>query len=155
MAFDLASAWRVRPWWMHALLGFCLFMTFLYLPYDIFFKPVAADEEVWFGFVLRGWWAKATAPLHWLIYAAGAYGFWRMARWMWPWAAIYCGQVALAMLVWNVVDERGGGWPAGLVAGALFLVPTVALWRSKARFGHAEEPRDARQPSQNTPALPH
>ena len=134
MAFDFAGVWRARPWWMHALLAFCLYMTFIYLPYDLFFKPVAADEEVWFGFVLRGWWAKATAPLHWLIYAAGAWGFWRMSRWMWPWAAVYCGQVAVAMAVWNVVDARGGGWLPGLVAAAVFLVPTVALWRSKRRF---------------------
>ena len=155
MAFDLASALRARPWWMNALLAFCLYMTFLYLPYDLFFKPVAADEEVWFGFVLRGWWAKATAPLHWLIYAAGAYGFWRMAPWMWPWAAIYCGQVVVGMVVWNVVDERGGGWLPGLVGGALFLAPAVALWRSKARF-RGEEPQPAQPPpSQNTPAMPH
>ena len=119
---------------MNALLAFCLYMTFIYLPYDLFVKPVAVDEEVWFGFVLRGWRAKATAPLHWLIYAAGAWGFWRMARWMWPWAALYCGQVALAMAVWNVVDARGGGWGPGLFAAALFLVPTVALWRSRERF---------------------
>ena len=134
MALDLAKAWRARPWWMNALLAFCLYMTFIYLPYDLFVKPVAADEEVWFGFVLRGWWAKATAPLHWLIYAAGAWGFWRMSRWMWPWAALYCGQVAVAMAVWNVVDARGGGWLPGMVAAAVFLVPTVALWRSKGRF---------------------
>ena len=134
MAFDFAGVWRARPWWMNALLAFCLYMTFIYLPYDLFVKPVAADEEVWFGFVLRGWWAKATAPLHWLIYAAGAWGFWRMSRWMWPWAAVYCGQVAVAMAVWNIVDARGGGWLPGLVAAAVFLVPTVALWRSKERF---------------------
>lgn len=141
MALDLAKAWRARPWWMNALLAFCLYMTFIYLPYDLFVKPVAADEEVWFGFVLRGWWAKATAPLHWLIYAAGAWGFWRMSRWMWPWAALYCGQVAVAMAVWNVVDARGGGWLPGLVAAAVFLVPTVALWRSKRRFQGGAESR--------------
>ena len=27
---------------------------------------------------LTGWWAKATEPVHWLIYGAGAYGFWKM-----------------------------------------------------------------------------
>ena len=154
MGFDVAAALRARPWWMNALLGFCVYMTFVYLPYDVFFKPVAADEEVWFGFVLRGWWAKATAPLHWLIYAAGAYGFWRMSHWMWPWAAVYCAQVAAAMLVWNVVDERGGGWLVGLVAGAVFAVPAAALWLAKARFrgggGHS-----ARRPvPQSAPAPP-
>ena len=85
-----------RPWWMNLIFLFCLYMTFIYLPFDLFVKPVALDEEVWFGFVLRGWWAKATEPLHWLIYGAGAYGFWKMARWMWPWAAVYAAQVSLA-----------------------------------------------------------
>ncbi len=118
---------------MNLLWGFCLYMTFIYLPFDIFFKAVADDEEVWFGFVLRGWWAKATAPLHWAIYAAGAFGFWRMSRWMWPWAAAYSAQIAIAMAVWNLLDERGS-WPAALISFAVFAVPTVALWRAKALF---------------------
>ena len=134
MAFDVVAELRRRPWWMNVLWGFCVYMTFIYLPYDLFFKPVAEDEEVWFGFVLHGWAAKLTAPLHWLIYAAGAYGFWKMARWMWPWAALYMAQVAIAMLVWNLIDERGGGWTAGLVSAAIVLLPTVALWLAKGRF---------------------
>lgn len=138
MAFDVVAELRRRPWWMNVLWGFCLYMTFIYLPYDLFFKPVAEDEEVWFGFVLHGWAAKLTAPLHWLIYAAGAYGFWKMARWMWPWAALYMAQVAIAMLVWNLIDERGGGWTAGLVSAAVVLLPTVALWVAKGRFQRSE-----------------
>ena len=134
MAFNVAAELRRRPWWMNVLWAFCLYMTFIYLPYDLFFKPVAEDEEVWFGFVLHGWAAKLTAPLHWLIYAAGAYGFWKMARWMWPWAALYMAQVAIAMLVWNLIDERGGGWIAGLVSAAIVLLPTVALWLARGRF---------------------
>ena len=125
---------RRRPWWMTLMWAFCLYMTFIYLPFDLFFKPVAEDEEVWFGFVLTGWAAKATAPLHWLIYGAGAYGFWKMSRWMWPWAAVYAAQVMVAMLVWNLVDPRGGGWIPGLIAGAIFAVPTAALWFAKGHF---------------------
>ena len=123
-----------RSWWMNLTFAFCLYMTFIYMPFDIFFKPMAQDEEVWFGIVLRGFWAKATAPLHWLIYAALAAGFFRMSRWMWPWAAIYVAQIALSMLVWNLVDPRGMGWSGGLVAGAIFLVPTIALWRARSVF---------------------
>lgn len=119
---------------MQLLLVFCLYMTFVYMPFDLFIKPVAEDEEVWFGFVLHGWWAKATAPLHWLIYAAGAYGFWHMDRRMWPWAAVYAFQVVIAMLVWNLLDPNGGGWTAGLIAAALFALPAVALWRARAAF---------------------
>ena len=134
MAFDIVAELRRRPWWMNVLWGFCLYMTFIYMPYDLFFKPVAEDEEVWFGFVLHGWAAKLTAPLHWLIYGAGAYGFWKMARWMWPFAALYTAQIAIAMLVWNLIDERGGGWTAGLVSAAIIALPTVALWRARGRF---------------------
>ena len=125
---------RRRPWWMNLLWGFCLYMTFIYVPFDLFLKPVAQDEEVWLGFVLHGWAAKATAPLHWLIYGAGAYGFWKMARWMWPWAAVYFAQIAIAMLVWNLVDPRGGGLLSGSISAAVLLVPTVALWLAKERF---------------------
>ena len=142
VAFDVVAELRRRPWWMNVLWAFCLYMTFIYLPYDLFFKPVAEDEEVWFGFVLRGWAAKATEPLHWLIYAAGAYGFWKMSRWMWPWAAFYAAQVAIAMLVWNIIDSRGSVF-MGIVSAAIFVVPTVALWRAKERFRAAPAGDDA------------
>lgn len=134
-ATKLADTLSRRPWWMNLLFAFCLYMTFIYMPYDVLFKPVAQDEEVWFGIVLHGWAAKLTAPLHWAIYAAGAWGFWRMSAWMWPWAALYAAQVAIAMAVWNVIDPRGDGLLMAAVSGALFLVPTVALWRARARFG--------------------
>ena len=130
----LVAELRRRPWWMNVLWAFCLYMTFIYMPFDLFFKPVAEDEEVWFGFVLTGWAAKATEPLHWLIYGAGAYGFWKMSRWMWPWAGVYAAQVMVAMLVWNLVDARGGGWIPGLIAAAVFAVPTAALFLAKRRF---------------------
>ena len=112
---------------------FCLYMTFIYMPFDIFIKPVAVDQEVWFGFVLTGWAAKLTAPLHWAIYAAGAYGFWKMRWWMWPWAAIYVAQIALGMGIWSLLDPRGGLW-TGVVSMAVMTVPAIALWRAKARF---------------------
>jgi hypothetical protein len=119
---------------MNLLFAFCVYMTFAYVPFDLFLKPVAADEEVWFGIVLHGWWAKATAPLHWLIYGFGAYGFWKMRSWMWPWAALYAAQVSVAMLVWNGIDPRGAGWGVGLVGAALFALPAVALWRARHQF---------------------
>ena len=134
LAARAAAGWHRRPWWMNAMWAFCLYMTFIYMPYDVFLKPVAQDEEVWFGFVLHGWAAKLTAPVHWAIYAAGAWGFWKLSAWMWPWAALYAGQVAIAMAVWNLIDPRGGGWLAAALSGGLFLVPTVALWRVRWRF---------------------
>ena len=127
---DLASE---RPHWMNAIFAFCLFMTFIYMPFDVFWKPVDQDQEVWFGFMLTGWWAKATAPLHWAIYAAGAYGFWKMRRWMHPWAALYVAQIAIGMGVWSLLDERGGP-VAGVISFALFAALSVAIWRSRQRF---------------------
>lgn len=137
---------RRRPWWMTIIWAFCLYMTFAYMPFDMFWKPVAEDEEIWFGFTLTGWWAKATEPLHWLIYGAGAYGFWRMHRWMWPWAAVYATQVVIAMLVWNLLNDEGG-WIPGLVSAAIFSVPAVALWMSRSRFqGGDDRPDTPEQP---------
>ena len=48
----LSTEWRRRPWWMNCALCFCLFMTFVYMPFDMLLKPVAEDQEVWFGFLL-------------------------------------------------------------------------------------------------------
>ncbi len=132
----------MRPWWMNLIMGFCLYMTLIYMPFDIFWKPVAQDEEVWFGITLHGWPAKLTAPLHWLIYGGLAYGFWRMRSWMWPWAAVYLAQVTIGMLVWNLLDPRGDGLVRGLVAAAVFLVPTVALLRARSTFGNPSDSAD-------------
>ena len=43
-------------------------------------------------------------------------------------------QVATGMLVWNLLAARGRGWPAGVIAALIFLLPTVALWRAKPLF---------------------
>ena len=123
-----------RPWWMNLIFYFCVYMTLVYMPFDIFIKPVEADHEVWFGLTLTGWWAKATAPLHWLIYGFGAYGFWKMKPWMWPWAAVYAAQVVVAMLVWNVISVNGKGVLAGIITATLFSAPMLALWASKTLF---------------------
>ena len=46
---DLKAEWAKRPWWMNLIWLFCLYMTFIYMPFDMFYKPVAEDAEVWFG----------------------------------------------------------------------------------------------------------
>ena len=38
------------------------------------------------------------------------------------------------MIVWNLIDDNGGGIVAASIAGAIFAVPMVALWLAKARF---------------------
>jgi hypothetical protein len=131
----LKADWVSRPRWMNPIFYFCLYMTFVYMPFDLFFKPLASDHEIWFGIALTGWWAKGTEPLHWAIYTAGAYGFWRMKAWMWPWAAVYLAQVVIAMFVWNLVNPHGQGVVAGVVASAVFSVPMIAIWRAKKSFG--------------------
>lgn len=73
-----------RPHWMNALMIFCAYMTFIYMPFDLFYKPVDQDAEVWFGYMLHGWAAKATEPLHWLIYGAGFFGFLKMNNGCFP-----------------------------------------------------------------------
>jgi len=127
----LGERFAERPWWMNVLMVFCAFMTFVYMPWDFFIKPVSADQEAWLGILLRGPAAKLTEPIHWAIYAAGTYGFWRMRPWMWPWAALYAATVTFGMFVWPIVYLGGFG---GVVLGVVSAIPlglvTRALWRS-------------------------
>lgn len=124
-----------RPWWMNLLMLFCGFMVFVYVPWDLLSKPIAEAQEVWFGIMLTGWAAKATEPLHWLIYLGGAIGFWKMKHWMHPWAALYTLQVAIGMLVWNLLYSSGGGLIGGLISATPFLILGLLLWRARYRFG--------------------
>jgi short-subunit dehydrogenase len=129
-----------RPAWMNALMIFCAFMAFVYVPWDFLVKPVAQDQEVWFGIMLHGPLAKLTEPLHAAIYAAGAYGFARMKSWMFPWAAVYVAQVAIGMLVWGVLYVDGVSGPIfGTVAFLPFAGLTLALWRAEPLFGASDE----------------
>ncbi|MEM8766723.1 MAG: hypothetical protein AAGE43_04720 [Pseudomonadota bacterium] len=136
----LGSFWQQRPWWLNGVWLFCLYMTFVYMPWDMFWKSQEQWEEVWFGFTLRGWPAKLTEPIHWAIYAAGSYGIWKMKSWLWPWMALYCGQIAVAMLIFNIIagpgvgDGRGGGLLAGAILFIAFSWLTATLWRAKPLF---------------------
>lgn len=109
-------------------------MTFAYVPFDFFWKPVEQDQEVWLGFLLTGKAAKATEPLHWAIYAAGTYGFWKMRAWLHPWAALYSASIALGMLIWGVRDERSNALYVGLAGFVPFALLSVALWRARSLF---------------------
>ena len=138
-----ARLFQGRPAWLSVSMLFCACMTFVYLPWDFFWKPVAVDQEAWFGVVLTGWAAKATEPLHWAIYAAGTYGLYRMRAWMWPWASLYVLQIAIGMFVWQLLDDRGRGWLLGVVAALPFLVLSVMLWRARPLFGRPPGATDA------------
>ncbi len=114
-------------------MAFCAYMTFIYMPFDLFWKPVAEDQEVWFGIVLTGWYAKAAALPHWAVYGAGFYGFLRMKSWMHPWASLYTAQVAVSMLLWNVLDERGQ-LASGFISGTVFVLLTIAIFNARDEF---------------------
>jgi short-subunit dehydrogenase len=131
----LRTLFAGRPWWMNAVMVFSAYMAFVYLPWDLFVKPVAVDEEVWFGIRFHGWAAKFLEPFHWAVYAAGAYGFRRMKAWMWPWAAVYAGQVAFGMLVWPWLYVGGFlGFLLGIVSVVPFAVLSWALWEARPLF---------------------
>ena len=120
---------RPRPAWVNALLAFTAFMAFVYTPWDLLMKPVAVDQEVWFGVLLTGWAAKATEPLHLALYAAFSWGLWKMRPWMRLWGTAWIVQIAIAMLVWNLTDERGS-LLGGIVTGALFTWLARVYWRA-------------------------
>ena len=137
-ATETTSWWQhqltARPVWMQPLMLFCIYMAVIYMPWDIFVKPVAEDQEVWFGYMFTGWAAKATAPLHWIVYAAGAWGFWHMKPWMWPWAAVYCAQITIGMVVWILLYESKAPIYAVLFIGALFAGLTWVLHKARPAF---------------------
>ena len=129
----IKSDWNSRDWWMNLIFYFCMYMTFIYMPFDLFLKPVEEDQEIWFGFTLTGWYAKATEPLHWIIYGLGTYGFWKMKTWMWPWASIYVAQIVISMFVWNILSYRGDLLSA-IISASVFCIPMVMLWISREKF---------------------
>jgi hypothetical protein len=117
---------------MTALAVFCLLTVVFLVPRDLFF-PETRDVEVWFGFELRGRAALLTAPLHWAIFAAGAWGFWRQERWIVPAAAAYVFYVAISHLIWSEASPNGRGWPIGLAQAAAISIPGFLLLRARPR----------------------
>lgn len=115
-----------RPGWATALALFCA-GTVVFLVVRDLSIPEVRDTEVWLGFELHGGWAWATAPLHWGVFALGAWGFWRMRAWVWPWASVYAFSIAVGHLVWNLTSPAGEGWRAGCIQLALFSLPAIAL----------------------------
>ena len=130
---------------MNALMLFCAYMTFIYLPWDVFSKPLSEDQEVWFGLLFTGWAAKAGGFLHWYVYGAGFWGFWKMRTWMFPWAALYTAQIAASMAVWSFLDARGDGITTGLLVAIPFLTLAAALWRTS-YFKPADKKAETAEP---------
>lgn len=123
---------RDRPPLMSALALFCL-VTVAFLVYRDLLVPEVRDVEVWLGFELRGTAARLTAPVHWAIFALGAWGAWHDRRWFLPCAAGYTFYVALSHLVWSEVSPNGGGWPMGLLYGCVISILGFVLLRARGR----------------------
>jgi hypothetical protein len=107
--------------------------TVVFLAWRDLFVPHVRDVEVWGGFELRGAAAHWTAPLHWLVFAVGAWGFWRARPWILPCAAAYVFYVALSHLVWSEASPNGNGWPIGLLQAAAISIPGFLLLRAARR----------------------
>jgi hypothetical protein len=117
---------------MTAAAAFCLATVAFLVPRDLF-DANARDVEVWLGFELRGTAALLTAPLHWALFLAGAWGFWRARPWILPASAAYAFYVALSHLVWSEVSPHGHGWPAGLAQALALSIPGILLLRAQRR----------------------
>jgi hypothetical protein len=122
---------------MSAAALFCA-ATVVFLAVRDLFVPSARDVEVWLGFELHGAAALYSAPLHWAIFALGAWGFWRTRPWIVPSAAAYAFYVALSHLVWSELSPNGRGLLAGLAQAAALSLPGFLLlraWRSRTGDG--------------------
>ena len=106
------------------------------------FVPAARGTEVWLGFEVTGPLALATAPLHWAIFAAGAWGFWTCRPWIVPWAAGYLFYVAVSHLVWSEASPHGRGWPVGLVEAIVIAGLGVLLLRARTPLAPSAAGRD-------------
>jgi hypothetical protein len=118
-----------RPWWMTTLAFFCLATVVFLVPRDLLF-PDTRNTEVWLGFEVHGIAALVTAPIHWIVFLFGAWGFWFRRRWVLPCAAVYVFYVALSHLIWSEASPNGRGWPAGIVQALAISVPGVLLYRA-------------------------
>jgi hypothetical protein len=132
MSTSQPAATTPRPAWMTALAIFCAF-TVVFLIWRDLTVPHVRDVEVWGGFELHGAVARWSAPLHWLIFAVGAWGFWRARPWIVPAAAAYVFYVALSHLVWSEASPHGNGWLVGLAQAAAISIPGFLLLRAGRR----------------------
>ena len=103
-----------RPFWMNVVFLFCVYMTFVYLPWDVFVKPIAEDEEVWFGFIFYGWMAKLGGIVHWIVYGSPMDSYETVGS---ACVGLYLLQVAWSMFVWALLtDYPNAVWPSLTVA---------------------------------------
>jgi short-subunit dehydrogenase len=96
---------------------------------------MARDEEVWFGLLFHGFWAKLLAFPHWFVYLAGVYGFRRRRPWMAFWVPAYVAQVAFGMYLWTAIHTGGfSGVIVGLFPALPFIGLAYAFWNARDYF---------------------
>ena len=121
-----------RPMWMTALAALCALTLVASLIRDLFI-PSTRWVEVWFGFEIHGWPALLTAPIHWAIFATGAWAFWNRRPWAGPCAAGYVFYAAFAHLVWSEASPHGRGIAIGLLQAAALSCVALAILRASRR----------------------
>lgn len=132
--------WALRPGWATILALVCGGLA-VWQVIALCFVPVASDEQVWLGYAFRGVAAKVATIPHVALYAAGAWGFWHMSAWMWPWAAVWACAVAFAMFVWGVTNLEGlTAVVTASVTPFPFLGIAFVIWSERERFGGTAAP---------------
>lgn len=126
----------MQPGWMTVLAVLCAAALAVAVVRDLF-VPAARDVEVWLGLEVTRPLALATAPLHWALFALGAWAFWTGRTWIVPWAATYLFYVAASHLVWSEASPHGHGWRIGLVQAAVISALAYCLLRLRALDAHS------------------
>jgi hypothetical protein len=120
---------------MTALAVVCLAALVINVVRDLFF-PASREVEVWLGIEVRGALAMLTAPLHWAIFATGAWAAWTQRPWVARAVAAYLFYAAVSHLVWSESSPNGRGWLIGLAqAVAISTVAMLILRADRARQG--------------------
>ena len=123
-----------RPFWMNGVFLFCVYMTCFYLPWDVFVKPIAEDQEVWFGVTFYGWTAKLGGMFHWFVYANMSYGLWLMKPWVRIFIIVYLLQVAWSMIFWALLKGGSSQIWINVVLALGFITLSFLFFRAKSRF---------------------
>lgn len=114
--------------------GVCAATLIIAVTSDVFFAG-ARGTEVWFGFELTGPLALLTAPLHWIIFAVGAWALWTQRPWALSAFAGYLFYSAFSHLVWSEASAHGRGWQVGVlqaiaISAMALLVLRVRRWKA-------------------------
>lgn len=132
---------RRRPWWMTAIAAFFA-LSLLFNALRDLLCPEYGNVEVWLGLEVTGAPARWTAPVHWAMFATGAWAFWTCRSWALPVAAAYAFTVAFSHIVWSETSPNGSGWPIGVLHAAAISIPGFGLlWLDSRRRRQTSPPR--------------